>query len=193
MNIAKLIDQLTWFNLIEKLKKILKGINGNLFPLAPEDGNQYGMQDGEWTQIISSEGGLESLSGDFVDNTDPLNPVLDRGYKVYSAIVNQSGASNVPIFAVLENTLGLALTPLYSNAGDYLFTPNIDLPLDKTIMFLGTVKPTANTSTTKYHYTIIQSVTNLFNIKTFQAGTSTWSQTDNCLWNNYGCWECLFI
>ena len=50
-------------------------------------------------------GGIETLSGDFVDNTDPTNPVLDKGYKVYTAIVNQTG-TNAPVANVLENTIG---------------------------------------------------------------------------------------
>lgn len=31
--------------------------------------------------------GIETITGDYVDNTDPLNPVIDKGYKVFKAIV----------------------------------------------------------------------------------------------------------
>ena len=184
MEVRKLIEQLTWFNIVEKLKKILRLINKNLIQFPPIDGIQYGMQDGNWTEIIAPSGGVSSISGDFVNNTDPLNPVLDRGYKVYSAIVNQTG-TDAPIFTVLENTLGVTLSPTWNGSGNFLITPDVDLPVANTVMFLGTVKPSANTSTTKYHYTIIHSAVDLFNIKSFQASSSTWSQSDNCLWNNY--------
>ena len=48
-----------------------------------------------------------SVTGNFVDNTDPLNPILNdpRPYKVYTALLTQSG-SDAPVAIVLENTLG---------------------------------------------------------------------------------------
>ena len=55
----------------------------------------------------SPSGGIESITGDYVDNTDPLNPILNdpRPYKVYTALLTQSG-SDAPVAIVLENTLG---------------------------------------------------------------------------------------
>ncbi len=128
-------------------------------------------------------GGIESISGDFVDNTDPLNPVLDRGYKVYTAIIRQVN-TDAPTLQVLENTLNLTLTPSYTSPGQYALSPNVPLPLDKTTVDIGTPHPDSNTSTTKFQYTVIQSTDSLIQLNTFQAGTSTWSQTDNCIRNN---------
>lgn len=43
------------------------------------------------------------------------------GYKVYSAIVNQSGTDD-PVATVLQNTLGVNITWSYSDQGSYLGT-----------------------------------------------------------------------
>lgn len=57
--------------------------------------------------LPSGGGGVQTISGDFVDNTDPLNPILNdpRPYKVYTALLTQLG-TNAPVAIVLENTLG---------------------------------------------------------------------------------------
>ena len=110
-------------------------------------------------------------------------PSYEPPYKVYTAIIRQVN-TDAPTLQVLENTLGLTLTPSYNSPGVYALTPNIKLPLDKTTVNIGTPHPDANTSTTKFQYTAIQSNDSLIQLKTFQAGTSTWSQTDNCIRNN---------
>lgn len=83
MSLEKDVKNLNWFDFLKKLKNILLELLGQ----------------------ISSVGGLQSISGDFVDNTDPENPVLNRGYKVYTALLSQAGTSD-PTVTVLENTLG---------------------------------------------------------------------------------------
>ena len=57
--------------------------------------------------LPSGGGGVQTISGDYVDNTDPLNPILNdpRPYKVYTALLTQSG-TDAPVATVLENTLG---------------------------------------------------------------------------------------
>jgi hypothetical protein len=57
----------------------------------------------------SGGGGIESVTGFGVDNTDPLNPVIN-GYingniKVYEAYFTQSGTS-APVANILSNTVG---------------------------------------------------------------------------------------
>ena len=77
--------------------------------------------------LPSGGGGVQTISGDFVDNTDPLNPILNdpRPYKVYTALLTQSG-TNAPVATVLENTLGEEVT--YSreddDAGTYIINFN---------------------------------------------------------------------
>lgn len=53
-----------------------------------------------------SSSSIESITGDFVDNTDPSNPVLDRGYKVYTATISQTGLADPVITTLFENTIG---------------------------------------------------------------------------------------
>ena len=110
-------------------------------------------------------------------------PSYEPPYKVYTAIIRQVN-TDAPTLQVLENTLNLTLTPSYSSQGRYFLSPNVLLPLNKTTVDIGTPHPDANTSTTKFQYTVIQSTDSLIQLNTFQAGTSTWSQTDNCIRNN---------
>ena len=78
-------------------------------------------------------GGIETLSGDFVDNTDPINPTLDRGYKVYTALLTQSGTA-APVATVLENTLGGAVVWSRINTGAYYFQLPQFFNRDKTVL-----------------------------------------------------------
>lgn len=110
-------------------------------------------------------------------------PSYEPPYKVYTAIIRQVN-TDAPTLQVLENTLNLTLTPIYSSPGRYNLSPNVLLPLDKTTVDIGTPHPDANTSTAKFQYTIIQSTDSLMLLNTFQAVTSTWVQSDNCIRNN---------
>lgn len=67
--------------------------------------------------LPSGGGGVQTISGDFVDNTDPSNPVLNRGYKVYTALLHQSGA-DAPVATIMENTIG-TITFTYQFPGQY--------------------------------------------------------------------------
>jgi len=78
-------------------------------------------------------GGIESLSGDFVDNTDSANPVLDRGYKVYIALLSQS-LTDAPVATILENTLGGTVVWSYEGVGDYLATLSGAFTENKTLL-----------------------------------------------------------
>ena len=111
------------------------------------------------------------------------SPSYEPPYKVYTAIIRQVN-TDAPTLQVLENTLNLTLTPSYSSPGRYFLSPNVLLPLDKTTVDIGTPHPDANTSTFKFQYTVIQSTDSLMQLNTFQAGSSIWLQTDNCIGNN---------
>ena len=82
--------------------------------------------------LPSGGGGVQTISGDFVDNTDPLNPILNdpRPYKVYTALLTQSG-TNAPVATVLENTTGLNITYGYSLVGKYSISLNSPIPKQK--------------------------------------------------------------
>ena len=75
--------------------------------------------------LPSGGGGVQTISGDFVDNTDPLNPILNdpRPYKVYTALLTQSG-TDAPVATVLENTLGVDIEWSRLSEGYYKATPS---------------------------------------------------------------------
>ena len=76
--------------------------------------------------LPSGGGGVQTISGDFVDNTDPLNPVIDRGYKVFKAIViGPILGSNITVMDILYNDVYTG-TAVWSrlNTGIYMLTLN---------------------------------------------------------------------
>ena len=113
------INDITWWNEINKLKNILKRLISSFISDAPVDGNTYSRKDAGWVEQTAGSG-IESITGDFVDNSDPLNPIIEdpRPYKVYSALLTQTGTSN-PTATVLENTLGQTITWSYNGVGAY--------------------------------------------------------------------------
>lgn len=82
---------------------------------------------------LSSLGGVKTITGDFVDNTDPLNPVIDRGYKVYVARITQTGIEAPEVF-ILENTIGDIIWTR-NNIGDYSATLEGAFTVGRTILF----------------------------------------------------------
>jgi len=97
--------------------------------------------------IDSNQGGVQSITGNLVDNTDPLNPIINTGssrpYKVYTALLTQIGTNN-PTIDILENTLTTPLTLTRLSVGSYLLAGTEAFPLDKT--FIGICNKT-NSST----------------------------------------------
>jgi hypothetical protein len=59
-----------------------------------------------------------------------------KNYKVYSALLTQSGAGNDPTAIVLENTLG-PITYLYSSVGRYDVLSSSLFTTDKTFVLIG--------------------------------------------------------
>lgn len=87
----------------------IKTLEEFLLPPPPKDNIQYGIQNGEWTEITSSSGGVESVSGDMVDNTDPQNPIINipatENAKIYLARVSRVGAGALAVTEI-KNTTG---------------------------------------------------------------------------------------
>ena len=83
-------------------------------------------------------GGVQTVTGTAVNNTDPHNPVINSTtspYKVYTAILNQSG-TNAPVATVLQNTLGCTVSYAYSGVGWYTVTLSSPLMISgKTAFF----------------------------------------------------------
>lgn len=57
-------------------------------------------------------------------------------YKVYSALISQSGLNN-PTAIVLENTLGFVPTFIREEAGAYTINSNAGFPINKTFVITG--------------------------------------------------------
>ena len=76
--------------------------------------------------LPSGGGGVQTISGNLVDNTDPLNPVIDRGYKVFKAIViGPFSGDNITVMDILYNDVytGIAVWSRL-NTGIYALTLN---------------------------------------------------------------------
>lgn len=49
--------------------------------------------------------GVQSVTGEWVDNTDPINPVINRPYLSWVGKISQTGTSDPTIVAEFENTI----------------------------------------------------------------------------------------
>lgn len=78
---------------------------------APIDGNEYVRKDGGWVQVTGGSSGVESVSGDGVDNTDPLNPVItwptpgDIGAESSLGFTPEDVSNKATDFTTINNTL----------------------------------------------------------------------------------------
>jgi hypothetical protein len=102
--------------------------------------------------------GVQSVTGLNTDNTDPYNPIVkisvdgttitgqgtvadplvavdSRPYKVYTALLNQTGIS-APVATVLENTIG-NIWFTYNDVGNYFVNSNNLFTIDKTYILFG--------------------------------------------------------
>jgi len=68
-----------------------------------------------------------------------------KGYKVYTAILSQSGTSD-PTSIVLENTLGFTPTYQYSDVGEYRINSVAGFITNKTVVILGQMNNQLNGS-----------------------------------------------
>lgn len=68
------------------------------------------------------------------ESLNQTTPVDSRPYKVYTALLTQSGTDD-PIATVLENTLGGPVTWSYESAGDYMATLPYNVNINKMALF----------------------------------------------------------
>lgn len=87
----------------------------------------------------STNTGVQSVTGDGVDNTDPKNPIVDIGYKVYSVLISQTG-TNAPTLTILKNDFqNISFVVGRTNDGQYYISgPQQTFPYNKTQVFIGT-------------------------------------------------------
>lgn len=166
--LQELISELTWFDLINKLKKILRLQKQEVVTID--------------TRLIALEnqgsGGVQSVNGYYVDNTDPINPILKdpRPYKVYSAIISQNG-TNPPIAIILENTLGV-LQYMYGFPGEYYVTSSGLFTTNKTAVFINGNTPRNSPTTPFASVYVADSSTIIIN-----SGTVDGTSSDGVIYN----------
>jgi hypothetical protein len=91
---------------------------------------------------LGGSSSIQTISGDLVDNTDSLNPTINRGYKVYTALLTQTG-TNVPAITVLQNTLG-TVSLSYVSPGRYNILSSALFTNNKTTVMFGNELNNAN-------------------------------------------------
>ena len=140
--------------------------------------------------LPSGGGGVQTISGDFVDNTDPLNPILNdpRPYKVYTALLTQSGTS-APVATVLENNTGLNITYQYLLVGKYAIHLNSPVPKNTVTIEMSNFRYGSTLGDNGICF--LEMVDDVANIGTYQLQTkfrtnaaATLTFANNALFNN---------
>ena len=79
-------------------------------------------------------GGVESVTGDLVDDTDPLNPVVNLPYLYFEALLTQTG-TDAPVVTILHNNTGITWTAVYDEIGIYFIEPDTAPDPDKVSVY----------------------------------------------------------
>ena len=122
LTLLEKINTITWFDQIEKLRDILRRL------LASVSGNIKFIQQGtnvtitgsglteEDPLIINSTGGggVQSVTGDSVDNTDPLNPIINSTSQTLEQVLLTGNNVNADVNAVFSGGGGDAF---YGSSG----------------------------------------------------------------------------
>lgn len=94
--------------------------------------------------------GVNALSGTGIRNVAAdasgnlvISNVDSRPYKVYTALLTQTGTS-APVATVLENNTGYTISYAYGTTGTFSLTSSTSLPLDKTAIFITNGGDTTN-------------------------------------------------
>ena len=140
--------------------------------------------------LPSGGGGVQTISGDFVDNTDPLNPIIgdSRPYKVYTALLTQSG-TNAPVATVLENNTGLDITYQYLLVGKYAIKLNSPIPKQQVTIEMSNFRYAGTLGDSGIYF--LEMVDDVANVGTYQLQTkfrtnaaATITFVNNALLNN---------
>ena len=97
---------------------------------------------------------VQSVTGELVDNADPLNPIVSRPYLTWVGKLTQTGTAD-PTAVVFENTLGVTLTYNRGSSGRFeLISPNSLFDQSNTLVLV-----TAGTSTYNDCFVVISDIT----------------------------------
>jgi hypothetical protein len=109
------------------------------------------------------------VSTNLVDIVDYVDQEA-QGYKVYSALISQSGTS-APTAKVLKNNLGVTFSFSRSSAGNYLITASSDVfTVDKTAVSYSINTNGSFSNSRMYLYSI---GAQFFTLETYNATTAT--------------------
>lgn len=96
---------------------------------------------------------VQSVTGELVDNADPLNPVVSRPYLTWVGKLSQTGTAD-PTAVVFENTLGVTLTYNRGSLGKFeLISPSSLFDQSNTLVLV-----TAGQSTYNDCFVVISSI-----------------------------------
>jgi hypothetical protein len=132
---------------------------------------------GGYPQIteVGGEDLLPVIQGGELKNATKTNV---RGYKVYSALLNQTGTS-APTITVLEDTISVTVTPSYEGLGYYSLTfTGTPLTTNKTQVFIGTTWASTDFGIVNANF-ISTSVVEIYTAQL--GGSSTWVSTNGQL------------
>lgn len=90
------------------------------------------------TDVENSSNATKNFTVQSIIDLVPTAP-----YKVYTALLNQSGES-APVATILENTLGSIPVWSYSTTGVYALTLSNAFPIAKTLILSANVKSSVN-------------------------------------------------
>jgi hypothetical protein len=97
---------------------------------------------------------VKTVTGELVDNADPLNPVVSRPYLTWVGKLTQTGVAD-PTAVVLENTLGETLTYNRGSSGRFELISPTNLFDQATTLVLAT----AGTSTYNDCFVVVSDMT----------------------------------
>ncbi len=128
MTLLEEINNITWVNLPNKLKSVLKRIVSSIgtsgVEEAPIDSQKYVRKNADWEVLSVSGSGVQSVTGTFVSNSDPSNPVIS----VPNAGNSTRGTQSISDYKKLNNvqqanddgealSLGVAVGEFYHTNG----------------------------------------------------------------------------
>ena len=68
--------------------------------------------------LVPGSSGVQSVTGELVDNADIFNPIVRRPYLTWVGLLDQAGSAD-PTGIELENTLGVSITFTRDSAGEF--------------------------------------------------------------------------
>lgn len=106
-------------------------------------------------------GGVQSVTGDWVDNTDPINPIVSRPYFIWVGKISQTGTNDPTIVADFENTITNGVVTFSRTSSGYFGIDTISGGLSTGVFTeSGTfVLATAGGSTYNDCFVVVSSIT----------------------------------